>query len=68
MNKKTNIKLKNIRRTASLAINPKQREYKKLKGTNAYGIRSGNYKIIYEIHDNLITIVIIYVSHRGQIY
>jgi len=53
---------------ASLAVNPRPQGYKKLKGTNAYRIRSGNYRIIYEIHDNIITIVVIDVGHRREIY
>jgi mRNA interferase RelE/StbE len=53
---------------ASLALNPRPEGYKKLKGTEAYRIRSGNYRIIYEIHDNIITIVVIDVGHRSEIY
>ena len=53
---------------ASLASNPRPQGYKKLKGTNAYRIRSGNYRIIYEIHDNIVTIVVIDIGHRREIY
>lgn len=53
---------------ASLALNPKPQGYKKLKGTDAYRIRSGNYRIIYEIHDSIITVVVIDVGHRREIY
>jgi mRNA interferase RelE/StbE len=53
---------------ASLALNPRPQGYKKLKGTDAYRIRSGNYRIIYEIRDSLITIVVIDVGHRREIY
>jgi mRNA interferase RelE/StbE len=52
----------------SLALNPRPQGYKKLKGTNAYRIRTGNYRIIYEIHDNIITVIIIDVGHRREIY
>ncbi len=51
-----------------LAQNPRPQGYKKLKGTDAYRIRSGNYRIIYEIHDDIITIVVIDVGHRREIY
>ena len=53
---------------ASLALNPRPQGYKKLKSTNAYRIRSGNYRIIYEIHEDIITIVVIDVGHRREIY
>ncbi|MEO6405227.1 MAG: type II toxin-antitoxin system RelE/ParE family toxin [Ferruginibacter sp.] len=52
----------------TLALNPRQPGYKKLRSNNAYRIRSGNYRIIYEIHDDIITIVVIDVGHRKEIY
>ncbi|MDQ6901721.1 MAG: type II toxin-antitoxin system mRNA interferase toxin, RelE/StbE family [Bacteroidota bacterium] len=51
-----------------MAVNPRPQGYKKLKGTNAYRIRCGNYRIIYEIHDNIVTIVVIDVGQRREIY
>jgi mRNA interferase RelE/StbE len=53
---------------ASLALNPRPPGYKKLRGINAYRIRSGDYRIIYEIHDNIITVVVIDIGHRREIY
>jgi mRNA interferase RelE/StbE len=41
---------------------------KKLKGRNAYRIRLGNYRIIYEIHDNILTVIVINVGHRKEVY
>jgi len=40
----------------NLADNPRPFGYKKLKGRNAYRIRKGNYRIIYEIEDKIITV------------
>ena len=37
-----------------LANNPRPHGYEKLKGLEAYKIRVCNYRIIYEIHDNII--------------
>ena len=53
---------------SSLALNPRPQGYIKLKGTNAYRIRTGDYRIIYEIHDDIITIVVIDIGHRSGIY
>ncbi len=53
---------------ASLASNPRPSGYKKLKGTDAWGIRSGDYRIIYEIHEKIITIVVVDVGHRREVY
>jgi mRNA interferase RelE/StbE len=51
-----------------LASNPRPQGYEKLKGTDAYRIRVGNYRVIYEIHDKIITVVIIDIGNRKDVY
>ena len=51
-----------------LAIDPRPQGYEKLKGINAYRIRVGNYRIIYEIHDNIITVVVVDIGNRKEVY
>ncbi len=51
-----------------LSDNPRPNGYKKLKGREGYRIRIGNYRIIYTIEDNILTIVIIDIGHRKDIY
>ena len=51
-----------------LAENPRPIGYKKLKGVEAYRIRVNNYRVIYEIFDNVLTIEIIAIGHRKDIY
>jgi len=41
---------------------------KKLKGMNAWRIRVGDFRIIYEIHDDEARILIIKIAHRSKIY
>ena len=42
---------------------------KKLKGTtNAYRIRIGDYRVVYEIYDNVLTVMIIKIAHRQSVY
>ena len=43
---------------------------KKLVGdlSNFYRLRVGDYRIIYEIFDNIITVEVIKISHRRDIY
>lgn len=53
---------------SSLADNPRPLGYKKLKGENAYRIRVGVYRIIYEIEDDRIVVIIVSVGHRKDIY
>jgi len=53
---------------ASLADNPRPYGYKKLKGEDAYRIRVGDYRIIYEIADDKIIVIVVSVGHRQDIY
>ena len=41
----------------------------KMKGDNAFHkVRSGDYRIIYEIHDDRLVILIVKVGHRKDVY
>ncbi|MBU1720816.1 MAG: type II toxin-antitoxin system RelE/ParE family toxin [Bacteroidetes bacterium] len=51
-----------------LGNNPRPHGYKKLKNRNAYRIREGNYRIIYEIEDKIITVTVTHVGHRKEVY
>ena len=51
-----------------LAENPRPVGYKKLKGRDAYRIRVADYRIIYEINDEILLIDIIDLGHRKEIY
>lgn len=53
---------------SALADNPRPFGYKKLKGEEAYRIRVGDYRIIYEINDQTIIITVVSVGHRKDIY
>ena len=53
---------------AGLAENPRPSGCLKLKGEEAYRIRVGNYRIIYEINDNKIIVTVITVGHRKDVY
>jgi mRNA interferase RelE/StbE len=52
----------------SLADNPRQYGYIKLKGIDAYRIRAGKHRIIYEIFDEKLVIKIITITHRKDAY
>lgn len=53
---------------AGLADDPRPHGYKKLKGEDAYRIRVGDYRVIYEIDDEVILITVVSVGHRKDIY
>jgi mRNA interferase RelE/StbE len=57
-----------LARLTGLETNPRPADVKKLKGRDAWRIRVGDYRVIYEIHDRILQIMIITVGHRGEIY
>ncbi len=52
----------------NLADDPSPVGYKKLKGSEAYRIRVGDYRIIYNIFDDLLIVDIIQLGNRKDIY
>lgn len=52
----------------ALADNPHPAGSKRLKGTNGYRLRVGDYRILYEIHDELLLVLIVRVGHRREVY
>jgi len=53
---------------ATLESNPLPPAALKLTGRDAYRIRVSDYRIIYSIHENILTIVVVAVGHRREIY
>ena len=51
-----------------LADNPRPQGCKKLKGRKGYLIRVGDYRVIYEIFDNVLLIEVVDLGHRKDIY
>ena len=53
---------------AYLAKNPRSSKTKRLKGEKLYRLRVGNYRVIYDIQDNLMLIFVVKLGHRSNIY
>lgn len=51
-----------------LAVDPRPDGYRKLKGRLGYRIRKGDYRVIYDIQDDVLTVEVVAVGHRRQIY
>lgn len=51
-----------------LADEPFPPSTKKLSGREAWRIRVGVYRIIYEVHQDVLSIVVVLVGHRKDIY
>jgi mRNA interferase RelE/StbE len=69
--------LKNIPKSAlkkilakveELGSNPRPMGCEKLTGQELYRIRQGNYRIVYSIQDNELTVWVIKVGHRKDVY
>lgn len=51
-----------------LANNPRPRGSKKLEGHDHYRLRVGDYRILYDIDDGVLTVLIIRIRHRKDVY
>ncbi len=62
------IKNRILARLSALEANPRPTDVKKLKGRDAWRIRVGDYRVIYEIHDRVLQIIVITIGHRREVY
>lgn len=52
-----------------LAIEPRPNWVKKLQADdNSYRIRVGDYRVVYEIDDDVLIVTVIKIGHRSEIY
>jgi mRNA interferase RelE/StbE len=52
----------------TLADDPRPHGVSKLTGSDLYRVRSGDYRIVYEIHDTVLVVVVVTVGHRSEVY
>lgn len=58
-----------LRHIQELANDPRPPGCVKLTGIeDTYRIRVGDYRILYEVHDRMILVVIVRVGHRREVY
>jgi mRNA interferase RelE/StbE len=57
-----------VQKIQNLADNPRPPGCKKLSGEEKYRIRSGNYRVLYIIDDNILIIYIVKIGHRREVY
>lgn len=61
--------LKKVRTAIGLlSYDPRPAGCKKLRGVEAWRIRSGVYRVIYEIHDDKLLIIVFRAGHRSSVY
>ena len=51
-----------------LADTPRPHGCLKLRGERSYRIRVGDYRIVYEIHDRIVTVLVVGIGNRKDIY
>jgi mRNA interferase RelE/StbE len=51
-----------------LASNPRPPKSVKLRDSNTYRVRVGNYRVLYKIFDRKLVVVVIKVDHRSRVY
>jgi mRNA interferase RelE/StbE len=57
-----------IQKIQNLTYEPRPPGCKKLTGEEKYRIRSGNYRILYIIEDDILIIYIVKIGHRRDVY
>ncbi|MFF1831602.1 type II toxin-antitoxin system RelE/ParE family toxin [Paenarthrobacter sp. NPDC058040] len=54
---------------AQLEVDPRPAGVRKLSGeSNAWRIRIGDYRVIYEIHDQQLLVLVFRAAHRREVY
>ena len=52
-----------------LADHPRPRDCKQLQGEDRlFRLRVGDYRVVYEIHDRVLLVLILTVAHRREVY
>jgi mRNA interferase RelE/StbE len=57
-----------MQRIRSLADDPRPAGCEKLSGQERYRVRQGAYRIVYEIEDARLTVLVVKVGHRREVY
>lgn len=52
----------------SLSVDPRRPGAEKLSASERYRIRQGHYRILYEIIDDQVVVVVVKVGHRKDVY
>ena len=57
-----------LQRIQSLSANPRGNGCLKLSGQERYRVRQGVYRIVYEIMDSEVIVMVVKVAHRSRVY
>ena len=63
------VQLKLNQRIDSLSSDPRPRGSKKLKGSDElWRVRVSDYRIVYEVRDKVLLVLVVRVAHRREVY
>jgi mRNA interferase RelE/StbE len=51
-----------------LALDPRPPASRRLRGRPEFRVRVGDYRILYTVHDDVLTVVVITLGHRRDVY
>lgn len=57
-----------VRRIAALAKDPRPPGCEKLSGQEKYRVRQGDYRILFAVDDEGLTVVVVKIGHRRDVY
>ena len=57
-----------VRWILALAEDPRPHGWQKLTGEDKYRIRQGDYRVVYTIEDAVVTVTVVRVAHRSDVY
>lgn len=57
-----------LKRIDALAADPRGPGSEKLSGQERYRVRQGVYRIVYEIVDDRLVVIVVKVGYRGEVY
>ncbi len=57
-----------LRKIDQLADDPRPTGSQKLADAEKYRIRQGNYRILYSIEDDIVTVTVVKIGHRRDVY
>ena len=61
-------RLRIITRIQALARDPRPEGCQKLSGLERYRVRQGDYRILYEINDDVLIVMVVRIGHRKDVY
>ena len=57
------------RKIQELARNPRPHRVEKIQGgEDLYRVRAGDYRIIYQVEDKVLVVLVVTIGHRGDVY